>query len=72
MKITRFEEIQAWQEARILVRLVYEAVKVNGAFCKDYRLLNQIQSAAVSAMSNTCPVKLLEIKCIIPMCLEAK
>lgn len=52
MKITRFEEIQAWQEARILVQMVYEAVKSNGAFCKDYRLLNQIQSAAVSCMSN--------------------
>ena len=32
--------------------MVYEAVKSNGAFCKDYRLLNQIQSAAVSCMSN--------------------
>jgi four helix bundle protein len=52
MKINRFEEIQAWQEARILVQMVYEAVKSNGAFCKDYRLLNQIQSAAVSCMSN--------------------
>ncbi|MCB2167378.1 MAG: four helix bundle protein [Deltaproteobacteria bacterium] len=61
MKIKRFEEIQAWQEARVLVQMVYEAVKSNGAFCKDYRLLNQIQSAAVSCMSNTCPVKLLEI-----------
>jgi four helix bundle protein len=52
MKIARFEEIQAWQEARVLVQMVYKAVKSNGAFCKDYRLLNQIQSAAVSAMSN--------------------
>jgi four helix bundle protein len=52
VKINRFEEIQAWQEARILVQMVYEAVKANGAFCKDYRLVNQIQSAAVSAMSN--------------------
>ena len=32
--------------------MVYEAVKANGAFCKDYRLVNQIQSVAVSAMSN--------------------
>jgi hypothetical protein len=45
MKIKRFEEIQAWQEARVLVQMVYEAVKSNGAFCKDYRLLNQIQKA---------------------------
>ena len=52
MKITRFEEIQAWQEARVLVQMVYEAVKSNGIFCKDYRLVNQIQGAAVSSMSN--------------------
>ena len=52
MKIKRFEEIQAWKEARVLVQMVYEAVKSNGAFCKNYRLLNQIQSAAVSCMSN--------------------
>ncbi|MBC2733202.1 MAG: four helix bundle protein [Desulfobacteraceae bacterium] len=52
MKITRFEEIQAWQEARVLVQMVYEAVKSNQNFCKDYRFVNQIQNAAVSAMSN--------------------
>lgn len=52
MKITRFEEIQAWQEARVLVQMVYDAVKSNQNFCKDYRLVNQIQSAAVSCMSN--------------------
>jgi four helix bundle protein len=61
MKITRFEEIQAWQKARILVQMVYDAVKTNNDFQKDFRLVNQIQSASVSAMSNTCPVKLLEI-----------
>ncbi len=26
MKIRRFEEIEAWQEARKLVRIVYEAI----------------------------------------------
>ena len=52
MKITRFEEIQAWQEARILVQMVYDAVKTNNDFQKDFRLVNQIQSASVSAMSN--------------------
>lgn len=51
IKITRFEEIQAWQEARALVQMVYEAFKSNALFCKDYRLLNQIQSASVSHMS---------------------
>ena len=52
MKITRFEEIEAWQQARNLVNAVYEAIRENGLFQKDYRLINQIQAAAVSAMSN--------------------
>jgi four helix bundle protein len=52
MKLTRFEEIEAWQQARKLVNAVYEAIRENGMFQKDYRLINQIQAAAVSAMSN--------------------
>jgi four helix bundle protein len=52
MKIERFEDIEAWQEARKLVRLVYEAVNKNAEFKRDFRLVNQIQAAAVSSMSN--------------------
>jgi four helix bundle protein len=52
MKLTRFEDIQAWQESRTLVKLVYDAVARSDAFAKDFRLVNQIQGAAVSAMSN--------------------
>jgi four helix bundle protein len=52
MKLTRFEDIQAWQESRELVKLVYSAIRTNEAFAKDFRLGNQIQGAAVSAMSN--------------------
>jgi four helix bundle protein len=52
MKITRFEDIEAWQEARRLVNLVYEAISGNQNFQKDYRLVNQMQGATVSAMSN--------------------
>jgi four helix bundle protein len=52
MKILRFEEIKAWQEARKLVNLVYDAIKSNGSFKKDFRLANQIQGAAVSSMAN--------------------
>lgn len=52
MKITRFEEIEAWQEARKLVTLVYDAINNNDRFGKDYRLVGQIQGASVSAMSN--------------------
>ncbi len=52
MKITRFEDIDAWQEARRLVRMVYEVIKKSPKFRKDFRLVNQVQDAAVSAMSN--------------------
>ena len=52
MKITRFEDIKAWQEARKLVKLVYEAINANERFSKDLRLVNQMQGAAVSSMSN--------------------
>ena len=52
MKITRFEDIESWQEARKLVKMVYEVIKNNPKFRKDFRLVNQIQDAAVSSMSN--------------------
>ena len=46
-----FEEINAWQNARALVREVYEMTS-SGDFCKDYGLKDQIQRAAVSICSN--------------------
>ncbi len=52
MKITRFEDIEAWQEARKLVKLVYGIINKGPKFRKDLRLMNQVQDAAVSAMSN--------------------
>ena len=52
MKISRFEDIEAWKEARKLVRDVYSSIRVNKNFQKDYPLTNQIQGAAVSVMSN--------------------
>jgi len=52
MKITRFEDIKAWQEARELVILVYSIINASERFKKDFRLINQIQGAAVSCMSN--------------------
>lgn len=45
MKLTRFEDLECWEEARSLVRTVY-AVTRNGAFKKDLRLSAQIQGAA--------------------------
>ena len=52
MRINRFEEIEAWMAARKLVNSVYEAVRLNHSFRRDFRLVNQIQGAAVSSMSN--------------------
>ena len=46
-----FEEINAWQNARVLVKDVY-ALTRSGDFCKDYGLKDQIQRAAVSICSN--------------------
>jgi four helix bundle protein len=52
MKIKRFEELQCWQEARVLVSMVYEAIRNSSNFQKDFRLNGQITSAAISGMSN--------------------
>ena len=52
MKIIRFEDIEAWQEARKLVKMVYGIINKKPEFRKDFRLVNQIQDAAVSSMSN--------------------
>jgi four helix bundle protein len=46
-----FEEIEAWQQARELTKLVYEA-SGKGAFGRDFALRDQIRRAAVSVMSN--------------------
>jgi four helix bundle protein len=50
-RFERFEDIDAWQEARALVKLVYAATS-RGKFARDYGLRNQIQEASVSIMSN--------------------
>jgi four helix bundle protein len=48
VKITRFEDIESWKEARLLVKEIYGAL----SSCKDYGYKDQIQRAAVSVMSN--------------------
>ena len=49
--IKRFEEINAWQKARELVRDVYRSCAA-GPIAKDYGLKDQLCRAAVSSMSN--------------------
>jgi four helix bundle protein len=51
MKICRFEDIQAWQAARELYRVVYELTG-ESQFAKDFGLRHQARRAAVSIMAN--------------------
>ena len=50
-EVKRFEDLIAWQKARVLAREIYFATR-QGAFAKDFGLAGQIQRAAVSIMSN--------------------
>ncbi len=47
----RFEDIQAWQKARIIVKDIYLA-SGNGVFGKDFDLRSQIRRSSVSIMAN--------------------
>jgi len=49
--IQRFEDIQAWQEGRILVKMIYQLTKEE-KFSKDYGMRDQIRRASVSVMNN--------------------
>jgi len=49
--IIRFEDMEAWQTARELTRMVYEATR-SGDFAQDFGLANQMRRASVSIMSN--------------------
>jgi len=49
--IEGFEDLIAWQKARLLTKAIYQSTRQAG-FAKDYGLSSQIQRAAVSVMSN--------------------
>jgi four helix bundle protein len=46
-----FEDIQAWQKARKVTKMVYE-ITAGGNFAKDYGLRDQIRRASISVMAN--------------------
>ncbi len=48
MKIERFEDILAWQKARVITKTIY----ITFGDLKDYAFRNQICNAAVSVMNN--------------------
>lgn len=47
----KFEEIQSWQKARQVTKLVYERTS-DGKFAKDFGLRDQIRRSCVSVMAN--------------------
>ncbi len=49
--ISRFEEIRAWQTARLLTRRTY-ALSGGGPCSRDFALRDQIRRAAISVMNN--------------------
>jgi len=50
-KIERFEDIQAWQNARKITDEIYRVTRKD-KFKKDYPLRDQIRRASISIMSN--------------------
>jgi len=51
MRIERFEDIEAWKEARKLANMIYD-ISDKERFSQDFGLKNQIRNASVSVMSN--------------------
>lgn len=50
-KVEKFEDLIAWQKARMLTKNVYEITDLE-KFARDFGLKDQIRRAAVSSMSN--------------------
>jgi four helix bundle protein len=49
--ISRFEDLECWQEGRKIVNRVYRVCSV-GSFKRDYSLMDQMKRAAISIMAN--------------------
>jgi len=49
--IRRFEDIEAWQKARILTQQIYD-ISSNSKFRKDFVLRDQMRRACISIVSN--------------------
>ncbi len=49
--ISKFEDLEVWQKARILNQNVYEII-YRGKFSKDYKLRDQINGSCGSMMDN--------------------
>jgi four helix bundle protein len=51
MKVTRFEDLEIWKEARELCKLVCE-LTTSGPFIHDFKFRDQIRASSGSAMDN--------------------
>ena len=51
-KVEQFEDLRIWQEARELVKLIYQSISADQVGSKDWGFRNQIQTAVVSIMNN--------------------
>ena len=51
MKIERFEDLEIWQEARELCKIIYE-ITSHGSFSTDFKFRDQIRASAGSTMDN--------------------
>ena len=51
MKITRFEDIEAWQKARVLAGEVY-TISIETELGRDFRFRDQVSASAGSVMDN--------------------
>jgi four helix bundle protein len=51
MKISRFEDLEIWKEARVLHKLIIELTSKE-PFSKDFQLKNQISASSGSIMDN--------------------
>jgi four helix bundle protein len=51
MKLEKFEDIKAWQEARELTKIIYQICE-RVPFKRDYALKEQIKKSAISVMAN--------------------
>jgi len=49
--VRRFEDLECWQEARELVKLLYSFTKKR-AFGQDFELKGQVRRSVISVMSN--------------------
>ncbi len=51
MNIKRFEDLEIWQEARILCKVIFKITSVS-PFSSDFRFRDQIRAASGSIMDN--------------------